>query len=370
MHAVKIKELEHRMARNNNEEVEEMDENTPSPDAYEIHKIIVDKGQESIRIDKFLTSKLSNISRTRIYHAAKMGMVKVNELAVEVNYKVKPCDVITVFYSRPPINTELIPEDIPLQIEYEDDDVLLVNKAAGMTVHPGVATHNGTLVNALAFRYANLPNIANGEGRPGLVHRIDKYTTGLLVVAKNEKAMASLQKQFFYHTIQRKYWALVWGDFTENEGTINANIGRNPSDPVTMIAMEDETFGKTAITHYKVIERFHYVTLIECQLETGRTHQIRAHLRYAGHPLFNDETYGGSSVLKGTTFSKYKQFVDNCFAICSRQALHAKSLGFKHPGTGEDVYFESELPQDMKMVIEKWRKYVNATVDGELLGNN
>ncbi len=350
------------------EEIEETEETATPAEAYEIHKIIVDKGQETIRIDKFLAQKLANISRTRIYHAAKMGMVKVNDQPVEVNYKVKPLDVITVFYSRPPINTELIPEDLPLNIVYEDDDVLLVNKAAGMTVHPGVATRSGTLVNALAFKYANLPNIANGEGRPGLVHRIDKFTTGLLVIAKNEKAMASLQKQFFFHTIQRKYWALVWGDFTENEGTINANIGRNPSDPVTMIAMHDETFGKTAITHYRVIERFHYVTLIECQLETGRTHQIRAHMRFAGHPLFNDETYSGSSVLKGTTFSKYKQFVENCFSICTRQALHAKSLGFKHPATGEEVFFESELPDDMRLVIEKWRKYVNATVDGELLG--
>ena len=223
------------------EEIEEIDETPTPPEAYEIHKIIVDKGQESIRIDKFLASKLANISRTRIYHAAKMGMVKVNDNPVEVNYKVKPLDIITLFYTRPPINTELIPEDLPLDVVYEDYDVLLVNKAAGMTVHHGVAPHSGTLVNALAFRYANLPNIANGEGRPGLVHRIDKYTTGLLVIAKNERAMASLQKQFFYHTIQRKYWALVWGDFTENEGTINANIGRNPSDQVTMIAIQDET---------------------------------------------------------------------------------------------------------------------------------
>ncbi len=350
-------------------EVEETDDLAVPAETYEIQKIIVDKGQESLRIDKFLTNRLQNISRTRIYHAAKLGMVKVNDVPVEVNYKIKPLDVITIFYSRPPVNTELIPEDLPLNIVYEDDDVLLVNKAAGMTVHPGVATRSGTLVNALAFHYGNLPNIANGEGRPGLVHRIDKFTTGLLVIAKNERAMASLQKQFFYHTIQRKYWALVWGDFTEDEGTINANIGRNPSDPITMIAMQDETFGKTAITHFKVIERFHYVTLIECQLETGRTHQIRAHMRYAGHPLFNDETYGGSSVLKGTTFSKYKQFVENCFALCPRQALHAKSLGFKHPATGEDVYFESELPEDMRSVLEKWRKYVHATVDTELLGN-
>jgi len=353
------------MRNKQKEEIEDIDEVTAQAENYEIHRIIVDKGQETIRIDKFLSSKLQHVSRTRIYHAAKLGMIRVNETPVEVNYKIKPGDIISVFYSKPPANTELVPENIPLDIVYEDDDVLLINKTAGMTVHPGVATRSGTLVNALAYKYGDLPNIANGEGRPGLVHRIDKFTSGLIVIAKNEKAMASLQKQFFYHTIQRKYMALVWGDITENEGTIKANIGRNPSDPVTMIAMDDPEFGKSATTHYKVIERFHYVTLIECQLETGRTHQIRAHMRYAGHPLFNDEAYGGSSILKGTVFSKYKQFVENCFVVCPRQALHAKSLGFKHPSNGEEVYFESELPADMKNLIEKWRRYVNATMDIE-----
>jgi 23S rRNA pseudouridine1911/1915/1917 synthase len=350
-----------------NEEPEDGDDistEEPSSDAvYEIHSILVDKGQETLRIDRFLAQRIANISRTRIYHAARAGLIKVNGKPVEANYKIKPLDQIKIFYTRPPVNNELIPEDIPLNIVYEDDDTLIVNKQAGLTVHPGISTPNGTLVNALAFRYNNLPNIANGEGRPGLVHRIDKFTSGLLVIAKTERAMASLQKQFFLHTIQRRYWALVWGDFKEDSGTIDVNIGRNPANPSTMIAMKDESFGKHAVTHYKVIERFHYVTLIECQLETGRTHQIRVHMKYIGHPLFNDETYGGNSVLKGTTFSKYKQFVENCFQICKRQALHARSLGFVHPATGKDVYFESELPDDMKQVIEKWRNYVHATLD-------
>jgi 23S rRNA pseudouridine1911/1915/1917 synthase len=353
------------------EEPEDGDVSSPEELAaqglYEIHNITVDKGQETIRIDRFLAQKLANISRTRIYHASREGLIKVNGKVVEANYKIKPLDVISVYYTRPSVNRELIPEDIPLNIVYEDDDTLLVNKPAGLTVHPGISTPNGTLVNALAFRYKDLPNIANGEGRPGLVHRIDKYTTGLLVIAKTERAMASLQKQFFLHTIQRKYWALVWGDFPENEGTIDVNIGRNPANPSTMIAVNDPTFGKHAVTHYKVLERFYYVTLIECQLETGRTHQIRVHMKYAGHPLFNDETYGGNQVLKGTTFSKYKQFVDNCFNICRRQALHARSLGFVHPVTGKEVYFESELPEDMELVIDKWRKYVSATLDQSLL---
>jgi 23S rRNA pseudouridine1911/1915/1917 synthase len=350
-----------------NEEPEDGDDistEEPSSDpVYEIHSILVDKGQETLRIDRFLAQRIANISRTRIYHAARAGLIKVNGKPVEANYKIKPLDEIKIFYTRPPVNNELIPEDIPLNIVYEDDDTLIVNKQAGLTVHPGISTPNGTLVNALAFRYKNLPNIANGEGRPGLVHRIDKFTSGLLVIAKTERAMASLQKQFFLHTIQRRYWALVWGDFKEDSGTIDVNIGRNPANPSTMIAIKDESFGKHAITHYKVIERFHYVTLIECQLETGRTHQIRVHMKYIGHPLFNDETYGGNSVLKGTTFSKYKQFVENCFQICKRQALHARSLGFVHPATGKDVYFESELPDDMKQVIEKWRNYVHATLD-------
>lgn len=342
----------------------------PAEEQHEVFRIVVDKGQESIRIDKFLAARLANISRTRIYHAAKAGMIKVNDKKVEVNYKIKPLDVITVFYKNPPSVHELVPEDIPLNVVYEDDELLLVNKVPGMTVHPGVSTPNGTLVNALAFRYKNLPNLANGEGRPGLVHRIDKFTSGLLVVAKSERAMASLQKQFFFHTIERRYWALVWGDFKEESGTVNVNIGRNPADPTTMIAIDDPNFGKEAITHYRVIERFHYVTLIECKLETGRTHQIRVHMKYIAHPLFSDDTYGGDKILKGTTFSKYRQFVENCFELCPRQALHAKSLGFKHPATGNDMHFESELPDDMRLVIDKWRRYVQTTTTDTSESNN
>lgn len=341
---------------NKNEIIIEQDQD-PEQEYYEIKKVIVDKGQSPLRIDKFLANRMENVSRTRIYHASEAGLIMVNNEPVKVNYKVKPYDVITVMYYNKPANTEIIPEDIPLNIFYEDDELAIINKPPGIAMHPGISTFSGTLVNALAFHFRNLPSSGNENDRPGLVHRIDKFTSGLIVVAKTEQAMASLQKQFFYHTIDRVYWALVWGDVAQSEGTIVANVGRNPSDPKTMTVFPDGSQGKTAVTHYRVLERFNYVTLIECKLETGRTHQIRVHMKYLGHPLFSDETYGGAQILKGTTFSKYRQFIDNCFRILPRQALHAKTLGFVHPKTGAHMVFESELPEDFSTVIEKWRRY-------------
>jgi 23S rRNA pseudouridine1911/1915/1917 synthase len=335
-------------------EFQEQDEQ----DLYEHLRIIVDKGQSLLRIDKFLMHRIENASRNRIQNAMEAGSVLVNEKPVKPSYKVKPMDVISVVLPHPPRDTEVYPENIPLDIIYEDDDVILVNKPAGMVVHPGYNNYTGTLVNGLVYHLANkdLPELPGNEGRPGLVHRIDKDTSGLLLISKNERSMTYLAKQFFDHTIDRKYIALVWGDL-EKEGTVSGYIGRSLRDRRVMSIYEDETMGKWAVTHYKVLERFNYVTLIECRLETGRTHQIRVHMQSIGHPLFNDDTYGGDKIVKGTVFSKYKQFVDNCFALCPRHALHAQQLGFIHPVTKKQMYFESELPEDMKAVIEKWRKY-------------
>lgn len=324
---------------------------------YEHHRIVVDPGQNLLRVDKFLMSRLQHVSRSKVQASAAASSVLVNENPVKSSYKVKPGDIVTVVLPTPPRDTAVYPEDIPVKVVYEDDDIILVNKEPGMVVHPGFNNYTGTLINALAWHFEG-QNVEKKEPSPYLVHRIDKNTSGLLVVAKNEDAMASLAQQFFDHTIERKYRALVWGDFDEDSGTVTGNLGRHPKNRLEMTVFEDGSQGKEAVTHYKVIERFHYVTLIECQLETGRTHQIRAHMRYIGHPIFSDDTYGGNRVVKGTTFSKYKQFVDNCFTLIPRQALHAKTLAFIHPGTKEKVFFETDLPNDFTAVLDKWRKYV------------
>jgi len=329
-------------------------------DLYEHLKLIVDKGQSLLRIDKFLMHRVENASRNRIQNAIEAGSVLVNEKPVKSSYKVKPQDVISVVLPHPPRDTEVYPENIPLEIVFEDDDVLLVNKSAGMVVHPGYNNYTGTLVNALVYHFQQLPQLPGNDGRPGLVHRIDKDTSGLLLISKNERSMAHLAKQFFDHSITRKYIALAWGDIAE-DGTVTGYIGRSVRDRKVMDIYDDESKGKWSVTHYKVLERLGYVTLIECELETGRTHQIRAHMQHIGHPLFNDATYGGDKILKGTVFSKYKQFVDNCFEILPRQALHAQSLGFIHPSTKEFIHFESALPSDFEGALTKWRNYVTAT---------
>ena len=328
-------------------------------DLYEHYRFVADKGQGLLRIDKFITSRIENATRTKVQYAADAGNILVNSKAVKSSYKVKPLDIITVVFPHPPHDFELVPEDIPLNIIYEDSEIIIVNKEPGMVVHPGYGNYSGTLVNALAWYLKDNPLFSEGAMRPGLVHRIDKDTSGLLVIAKSENAMNKLASQFFKHSIDRKYVALVWGDLKENEGTITGNIGRNPRNRKQMYVFEDASEGKNAVTHYKVIERLGYTNLVECILETGRTHQIRTHFKYIGHPLFNDELYGGSEILRGTTFNKYKQFVLNCYKILPRQALHAKSLAFTHPLTGLQVSFDSELPDDMFQVIEKWRKYIS-----------
>lgn len=318
---------------------------------YEHFRFVVDRGQEPIRIDKYLFAKIAAVSRNRIQNAANAGTILVNEIAVKPNYKVKPNDVISIVLPHPPRDTQIYPENIPIQIVHEDDDVLLVDKPAGMVVHPGHGNFNGTLLNALAWHFQN------SDTQAYLCHRIDKDTTGLLLIAKNEVAQAKLAKQFFDHTIDRKYCALVWGDVKEDEGTITGNLARDPKNRLIMKVWDDDETGRHAVTHYRVIERFGYVTLVECVLETGRTHQIRIHMKHIGHPLFNDESYGGDEILKGTTFTKYKQFVQNCFKIMPRQALHAKTLGFIHPKSGDHIVFESDLPADFRQVLEKWRAY-------------
>lgn len=325
---------------------------------YEHHRIVCDPGQEPYRVDKFLMDRLPNVTRNRVQQGIKDGFVKVNDSLVKPNYKVHPNDEIVVAFPEPKRETELLPEDIPLNIMYEDEDVLIVNKEPGMVVHPAYNNWSGTLVNALVHHFQQLPTMKDNEGRPGLVHRIDKDTSGLLVIAKTEMAMSSLAKQFFDHSIERTYYALVWGVPKEPEGTINVNLGRSEKDRRVTAAIEDGSRGRTAITHYKVLQDLRYVSLIQCNLETGRTHQIRAHMKYLGHPLFNDATYGGNAVLKGTRFSKYKSFVDNAFKLMPRQALHAKSLGFVHPKTKKVVQFDSDLPEDFVNVLEKWEHYV------------
>jgi len=326
---------------------------------YEHHNIIADAGQAPLRVDKFLFNKIVNVSRNKVQQSAKAGNIIVNDKPVKSNYKVKPHDVISVVMTYPPRDVEILPEDIPLNIVYEDDDVIVVNKPAGLVVHPGYANYTGTLLNALAhyFTHSGQTKVENGYGY--LVHRIDKDTTGLLLVAKNEIAQTKLAKQFFDHTVIRSYEALVWGDVKDDEGKIEGHIGRSLKDRRVMTVFVDGEYGKEAISHYKVLKRFGYITHVQCRLETGRTHQIRAHFRYIGHTLFNDERYGGDSILKGTTFTKYKQFVQNCFKIINRQSLHARSLGFIHPNTGKEMYFESELPSDMTNVLDKWEGYTS-----------
>jgi len=323
---------------------------------FEHYKFVADKGQSPLRVDKFLMNFIEHATRTKVQKAAIEGNIKVNGNVVKSNYKVKAGDIVTVEYTTPKKDFELIPENIPLNIVYEDDDFLIVNKDAGMVVHPGFGNYSGTLVNALAFHFKSLPNMGE-EDRPGLVHRIDKNTSGILVIAKTENSMTILAQKFADRELNRKYIALVWGDVKEDEGTITGHIGRSLKNRKVMNVFPDGEYGKHAVTHYKVMERFGYTTLVECKLETGRTHQIRVHFKQIGHPLFNDEEYGGNQILKGTTFTKYKQFIQNCFKICTRQALHAKSLGFLHPTTRKEVNFDSELAEDMQQLIEKWRGY-------------
>ena len=327
---------------------------------YEHFRFVVDKGQSPERIDKFLFHKIENVSRTKVQYAAEAGNILVNEKSVKPSYKVKPGDVISVLLTFPPRDNEIIPENIPINVVYEDEDIVIVNKEAGMVVHPAYGNYTGTLVNALYWRYKDLPLFKSGELRPGLVHRIDKNTSGLLVIAKNEISLNKLARQFFYHTIERHYNALVWGNINDDEGTIQGNIGRNKSDRKIMTVYEDGEIGKHAITHFKVVERFNFVTLVDCWLETGRTHQIRAHFKYIGHPLFNDTEYGGNKILKGPSSTKYRQFVENCFKQLPRQALHARTLTFVHPKTNKLISFESPLPEDMQVVINNWHNYVNS----------
>ncbi len=322
---------------------------------FEHHRFVASKGQEPLRVDKFLMNFIENATRNKIQQAAKAGHIWVNEAVVKQNYKVKAGDEVKVLFEHPPYEFLLTPEDIPLDIVYEDETLLVVNKAAGMVVHPGHGNYSGTLINALVHHIKNLP--MNDNERPGLVHRIDKDTTGLLVIAKTESAMAHLAKQFFDKTTEREYLALVWGNVDQDSGTIEGAIGRNPKNRLQMQVFPDGDQGKEAITHYKVLERLGYVTLVSCSLETGRTHQIRVHMKYIGHTLFNDERYGGDKILKGTSFTKYRQFVENTFKILPRQALHAKTLGFIHPLSGQKMRFDSEIPEDMANCIEKWRNY-------------
>ncbi len=330
-----------------------------SDDLFEHYRIIADPKQSLTRIDKFLVDRLPNVTRTKIQDGIKLGFVKVHDQNVKANYKVRADDVITVSLPQPPRDTEVVAENILLDIVYEDEFLLVVNKPAGMVVHPAHNNWTGTLVNALTYHFQNLPTMQNNEGRPGLVHRIDKDTSGLLVIAKTETAMNGLAKQFFDHTIKRKYYALVWGELEKEKGTIDVNVGRSLKDRRISVAFPKADYGRQAITHFEVVKNLRYVSLVQCQLETGRTHQIRAHLKYLGHPLFNDAIYGGNRILKGAVFSKYKAFVENCFKIIPRQALHAKSLGFIHPITKKDMDFDSQLPDDMQQVISKWEAYLN-----------
>ena len=328
---------------------------------YEHYSFTADSGQQALRVDKFLMNRIENATRNKIQQAAKAGSVRVNDVVVKSNYKVKGGDQVKVLFTHPPYENLLVGEDIPLDIVYEDDALVVINKAAGMVVHPGHGNYNRTLLNALLYHFKSLP--LNANDRPGLVHRIDKDTSGLLVVAKTEKAMTHLAKQFFDKTSQRSYYALVWGDVKDDTGTIEVHIGRDPKNRLLMTVFPDGDQGKEAITHYEVVERFGYTTLVRCRLETGRTHQIRAHMKHIGHTLFGDARYGGDNILKGTTFTKYKQFVDNCFKLLPRQALHAQTLGFVHPISGKSMSFEAPLPNDMLTALDKWRHYAKHRLD-------
>ncbi len=324
---------------------------------FEHHRFTADPGQAALRLDKYLLDRLGQITRNRIQNYITDGFIKVNDKEVKANYKVRPNDVITVSLVNPPRNEDILPENIPLDIIYEDDEMLIVNKEAGMVVHPAYSNWSGTLVNALVYHFDQLPTHRNGEIRPGLVHRIDKNTSGLLVIAKTDDAMSFLARQFFDHSIERTYYALVWGIPKETQGTIVGNVGRSQKDRKAMSVYPEGDYGKHAVTHYKVLETYQYVSLVQCNLETGRTHQIRAHMKFLGHPLFNDEMYGGDKVVQGEQFSKYKQFVQNTFEVLPRQALHAKTLGLIHPTTKEFIQFDSTLPSDFQQGIARWKKY-------------
>ena len=325
---------------------------------FEHYRFLADPGQTPLRIDKFLFNKLEGTSRSRIQAAANAGNILGNGRPVKPNYRVKPGDLLSIVLPHPPRKIELIPEDIPLDIIHEDDDVIVLNKEAGLVVHPGYGNYTGTMVNALMYHLKDNPLFHSGEERPGLVHRIDKNTSGLLVVAKNELALNKLASQFFHKTSKRTYWALVWGDMKEDAGTISGHIGRNPKDRKQMFVFPEGDQGKEAITHFRVLERLGYVNLVECTLETGRTHQIRVHFQHLRHPLFNDPEYGGDQILRGTTFTKYRQFVQNCFNLLPGQALHARTLGFTHPSSGEEILFEAPLPEGFHSVLQKWRSYI------------
>lgn len=338
-------------------EIDNSESELESDDLYEHFRLVVDKGQALLRIDKFLMDRLPNVTRNKLQNAIKTEAVQVNNKPTKVSYKVKPFDVITVTLPDPPRDTDIVPENIPLNIIFEDEELLLVNKPPGMVVHPAYSNWTGTLVNALTYYLQNLPTSRNGEGRPGLVHRIDKDTSGLLVIAKTDFAMSYLARQFYHHTIERTYFALVWGVPKQTQGTITGHIGRSVKDRKLMAVYPEGDYGKHAVTHYKVLKSFQYVSLVQCNLETGRTHQIRAHMKFLGHPLFNDATYGGAQIIYGNRTSSFKAFVENAFKLIPRQALHAKSLGFLHPVTKEFIQFNSELPEDFKSALEKWEHF-------------
>jgi 23S rRNA pseudouridine1911/1915/1917 synthase len=344
-------------------ELEESPSSDGSEELYERLNIKVDKGQEPLRIDKFLVARIENATRNKVQKALEAGMVLVNNKQVAANYKIRPLDEIICYSDKETPGEEIIPEQMPLNIQYEDEEVMIINKPPGLVVHPASGNYSGTLINGVAWYLLQKNNSITEKNLPrfGLVHRIDKNTSGLMVLAKTEKAVRSLAKQFFDHTVKRQYMALAWGDLVEDSGTIVAHVGRHLRFRKLFAAYPEGDHGKEAITHYKVLERFGYVTLVQCVLETGRTHQIRVHMQHIGHPLFNDDTYGGDKIVKGTVFSKYRQFVDNCFAICPRHALHAKTIGFTHPATGKEMLFESELPDDIREVIAKWRAYTSTT---------
>jgi 23S rRNA pseudouridine1911/1915/1917 synthase len=352
------------MKQNQNNLLNLNEELASEDELFEHHRFVSTKGQSLLRVDKFLMHLIENATRNKLQQAAERGNIWVNDIPVKSNYRVKPFDVVRVMLTHPPFENHILPENIPLDIVYEDESLLVINKPSGLVVHPGHGNYTGTLVNALAYHFDNLPE--NSSERPGLVHRIDKDTTGLLVIAKTEQAMTYLAKQFEDKTTEREYIALVWGNVKEDEGTIEGNIARHVKDRMQMAVFTDDEQGKPAITHYKVIERFGYVTLVSCQLETGRTHQIRVHMKYIGHTLFNDSRYGGDLILKGTTFTKYKQFIDNCFKILPRQALHARTLGFVHPVSKEMMRFETPIPKDMEECITKWRDYSKSHTAEEL----
>lgn len=345
------------MARKDWEDIDYLSDEIEEEEKFEHYRFVADKGQGLLRVDKFLSARIEGTSRNRIQQAADAECILVNGAPVKSNYKVKPMDVVSLVMDRPRRELEILPENIPLDIVYEDDSLLVVNKPAGMVVHPGHGNYTGTLVNALAH-HLNIESATEiDDPRMGLVHRIDKDTSGLLLVAKTPEAKVHLARQFFRKETKRLYTALVWGNPTEDEGIIEGNIGRDPKDRMLMRVFPDGEQGKPAVTRYKVLERFGYVTLVQCQLETGRTHQIRVHMKHIGHTLFNDERYGGNEVLRGTHFAKYKQFIYNCFALCPRQCLHARTLGFVHPVTEEELNFNSDIPNDMQAVIDKWRVY-------------